>query len=284
MHSTRALLAFVLAPFAFGQALPQFEVASIKPSPPGADFQVKIGLHIDGAQVSCNFFSLADYVRIAYDLKQYQVIASDWMASERYDIKARLPEGGKPDQVRDMIKALLAERFHLKVHKESKEFPVYALEVDKGGAKLKESKAEEGAATTTDVTAAGGPQGVTINLGNGSYFTFADNKIEGGKLDMPRFAETLARFTDRPVVDMTDLKGHYDFELKVSDEDFNAMRIRSAISAGVVLPPQAMKLLEFSSGDSLHSALQAVGLRLAPRKAPLEVLVIDSADKMPTEN
>jgi uncharacterized protein (TIGR03435 family) len=183
-----------------------------------------------------------------------------------------------------MLQSLLAERFHVKVHKDSKEFPVYALVVDKGGSKLKESPVEEGEVKGADVTASGGPQGVTISLGNGSFFTFADNKLEGKKLDMPRFAETLARFTDRPVVDMTGLKGNYDFSLKVSEEDYNAMRIRSAITAGVVLPPQAMRLLELSSGDSLHSAMLALGLRLEARKAPLEVVVVDSADKTPTEN
>jgi uncharacterized protein (TIGR03435 family) len=283
MQLSRALFSLALAPAIFGQALPQFEVASIKPAPPGSDFKVDLGIHIDGAQVSCNFFSLADLIRTAYDLKQYQVITPDWMASERYNLKATIPEG-KQSQVRDMIKSLLAERFHLKVHKESKEFPVYTLEVAKGGPKLKESALEDADEKGANVTATGGPQGVSINLGHGSVFAFADNKLEATKLDMTRFAELLARFTDRPVVDRTDLKGNYDFVLKVTDEDYNAMRIRSAISAGVVLPPQAMRLLELSSGDSLHSALQAVGLRLEPRKAPLDVLVVDSADKVPTEN
>ena len=284
MTSARALVAFAFVPLTFGQALPQFEVASIKASTEGADYTVNVGVHIDGAQVNCTYLSLKDYVRIAYDVKEYQVEAPDWMASERFDIKARFPQGVQRGQFREMLKSLLAERFHLKVHKDSKDFPVYALVVDKGGLKMKESPVEQGEAKGADVTANGGPQGVNLSFGNGSFFSFADDKIEGKKLDMPRFAETLARFTDRPVVDMTGLKGNYDFSLKVSDEDYNAMRIRSAITAGVVLPPQAMRLLEFSSGDSLHSAMLALGLRMEPRKAPLEVLVVDSADKTPTEN
>jgi uncharacterized protein (TIGR03435 family) len=284
MTSVRPLAALAFAPLAFGQALPQFEVASIKASAEGAAYTVNIGVHIDGAQVTCTYLSLKDYVRMAYDVKEYQVVSPEWMASERFDIKARLPEGSKGGELRDMLKSLLADRFHMKVHKDSKDFPVYALVVDKAGPKLKESPVEEGDVKVANVTASGGPQGVTVSLGNGSFFTFADNKLEGKKLDMPRFAETMARFTDRPVVDMTGLKGNYDFELKLSDEDFNAMRIRSAITAGVILPPQAMKLLELSSGDSLHSALQSLGLKLEARKAPLEVLVVDSSDKMPTDN
>jgi uncharacterized protein (TIGR03435 family) len=281
---------FALAPLAFSQAPPQFEVASIKPSPPSAtDFHVDIGVHIDGAQVKCNSLSLKDYIRMAYDVKEYQVTGPEWIATERFDIVAKLPEGAKREQLRDMIKALLADRFHLKLHKESKEFPVYGLVVTKGGSKLKESKEDaDGAAIgiaagNANVNASGGPEGVNISLGGGSFFSFADNRIEAKKLDMPRFAETIARFTDRPVVDMTGLTGRYDFTIDVTTEDYNAMRVRSAISAGVVLPPQAMRALE-ASGDSLASGLQALGLKMEPRKAPLDVLVVDQADKVPTEN
>jgi uncharacterized protein (TIGR03435 family) len=155
--------------------------------------------------------------------------------------------------------------------------------------KMKESKEDPDApasgvaAGSANVSASGGPDGVNISLGNGSFFGFADNKIEAKKLDMPRFAETIARFTDRPVVDMSGLSGFYDFTIEVTTEDYNAMRVRSAISAGVVLPPQAMRALE-ASGDSLHSGLQALGLKLDPRKAPLDVWVVDQADKVPTEN
>jgi len=78
----------------------------------------------------------------------------------------------------------------------------------------------------------------------------------------------LARFADRPVVDMTELKGNYDFMLEFSPEDFRAMMIRSAIAAG----------------DSLFTALQTLGLKLEPRKAPLEVLVIDHIERALTEN
>ena len=291
MQPTRALLALAFAPLAFSQATPQFEVASIKPSAEGGINSVNMGVHIDGQQFSCSFFSLVDYIRMAYNVKQYQIVAPDWMASQRFDIKARIPAGvgSGREQLQEMVKALLIERFHLKVHKESKEFPVYALEIAKGGSKLKETPVEKGAeaaapTAATNVSASGGPQGVNVDMGNGAYFTFADNKIEAGKLDMKRFAEMMSRFTDKPVVDMTGLPGNYDFSLKMTDEDYRAMQIRAAISAGVPLPPQAMKLLEFSSGDSIATALQALGLKLESRKAPLETIVIDSADKIPTEN
>jgi uncharacterized protein (TIGR03435 family) len=97
-------------------------------------------------------------------------------------------------------------------------------------------------------------------------------------------ADSLARFVDRPTVDMTNLKGNYDFTLKFTPEDFRAIMIRSAIAAGVQLPAEAMRALEGVSGDSLFTALQTLGLKLEPRKAPLEVLVIDHTEKAPSEN
>jgi len=157
--------------------------------------------------------------------------------------------------------------------------------------KLKESpvdaepEAAPGApAANVNVTASGGARGVTINLGKGAYFAFADNKLEAKKLTMAAFSDTLARFMDKPVIDMTDLKGTYDITLNFTQEDYMAMLIRSAISAGVALPPQALKMLELSSGDSLASGLQLVGLKLDTRKAPLPVLVVDKIEKAPTAN
>jgi len=83
---------------------------------------------------------------------------------------------------------------------------------------------------------------------------------------------------------MTDLKGIYDFVLEFTPEDFRAMQIRAAIAAGVSLPPQALQLAESASGDSLFTSVEKLGLKLDSRKAPMEVLVIDHAEKTPTEN
>lgn len=276
----------------YGQsARPEFEVASIRPTDQTNPAQVSVGVHVDGAQVSITYFSLKDYIRSAYRIQDYQVQGPDWIATERFDIAAKLPAGATREQVPEMLQTLLEERFKLKSHRDQKEFPVYALLPGKGGFKLKESPAETPADASApakdpnvNITASGSARGVSLNLGGGSYFSFADNKLEVKKLDMPRFCATLARFVDRPVVDMTELKGNYDFTLNFTPEDYTAMLIRSAISAGVVLPPQALKALELSSGDSLASALQLVGLKLDARKAPLPVLVVDRIEKTPTAN
>ena len=94
-------------------------------------------------------------------------------------------------------------------------------------------------------------------------------------------ADVLARFADLPVVDMTDLKGSYDFTMEFSPEDFRAIMIRTAIAQGTVLSPEVMKLADASSSDTLFNAVERLGLKLEHRKAPVDVLIVDQALKMP---
>jgi uncharacterized protein (TIGR03435 family) len=285
-----AVAALVASAAAFAQTAPtrEFEVASIRPSAP---FNGRLNLHVqvDGAQVHCTYFSLKDLLTMAYRVKDYQVLGPAWLASERFDVAAKLPEESARQQIPEMTQALLADRFKMKVHRESKEFSVYGLVVAKSGLKIKESApypdtdAVDGKAPFS-VTASGGPQGTTVNLGRGSYFSVGNNRIEAKKLTMTAFADTLARFVDRPIVDMTELKGNYDFTVEFTPEDFRAMMIRGAITAGVPLPPEAMRLIEGGPGDGLFAAVQSLGLKLERRKAPLDVVVVDEASKTPTAN
>jgi uncharacterized protein (TIGR03435 family) len=89
---------------------------------------------------------------------------------------------------------------------------------------------------------------------------------------------------DRPIVNLTGLKGKYDLTLEVTQEDYQAMLIRVALSAGLVLPPQVLSLIDGNSAASLMDAVQQAGLKLDARKAPLDSLVIDQARKTPTDN
>ncbi len=280
-----------LALFGQAQTRPEFEVASIKPSASVGIDRVRVGLHIDGSQVSAAALSLDNLIGIAYRVKHYQIFGPDWMASERFDIAAKLPDGATEKEIPEMLQTLLEDRFQMKMHRESKELPVYALVIGKGGAKLQESPADSvlqnqngGSRDGINVAASGQPGGVSINYGNGSYFTFADDRLEGHKLSAAAMADVLARFTNRPVVNMTDLKGNYDFMLELSHEDFRAMMIRSAIGAGVALSPRAIQIADAASLDSLYSALEKLGLKLESRKAPVEVLVVDHAEKSPSDN
>jgi uncharacterized protein (TIGR03435 family) len=269
----------------------EFEVASVRPSDPilSAADASKIGLHIDGARVNLAKLSLNDCLSAAYKVKLYQISGPEWMASERFDVNAKLPAGSNGDQIPQMIQALLTDRFGMKFHWETKDFPVYALVVGKTGLKMKESApdppAEPGDSRKAfDVTTSASQTATTINYGNGMYITFGNNAIEGRKLPGFAMADMLARFVDRPVVDMTELKGNYDFKLEFAPEDFGAMMMRAAMAAGIALPPEALKLIDASNGDSLFNALETLGLKLDKRKAPIEVLVIDHMEKAPTDN
>ncbi len=283
---------FGQAPAAPTPARPaEFEVASIKTSaPPGTGAnRVLGGMHVDGAQVSWTFLSLNDYIDSAYRIRSYQISGPDWMASARFDINAKLPEGAARKDIAEMLQRLLEERFQLKTHRENKELAVYGLVVGKSGLKMQESAPDPAPETqngggSASVAAVSRPGGVTVNYGNGAYFTFADNRFEGKKLPASAMADVMARFTDRPVVDMTNLKGNFDFLLELTPEDFRAMGIRAAIAAGVTLPPQALQMAEAASGDSLINAVEKLGLKLESRKAPVDVLVIDHCEKAPTEN
>jgi uncharacterized protein (TIGR03435 family) len=269
-----------------GTVPPRFEVASIRPTADGPPEQGKAGLHIDGAQVRFSSLSLRDYVGIAYNLKIYQISGPAWIASAKFDINAKLPDGASASEVDKMLQSLLEERFHLTCHHETKDYPVYALVIGKGGSKLVESQPDLSPETTdtVNVAASGSRDGTTVNFGKGSYMSVAGNKLEARKLQVASFADVLARFLDRPVVDQTSLKGTYDFTVDIAPEDFTAMMVRSAIAAGVNLPPQAMRALDYGSGESLFGGVEKLGLKLDPRKAPLDFLVIDRLEKTPSEN
>jgi uncharacterized protein (TIGR03435 family) len=285
-------LGFVLLTSAalFGQAKssrPEFEVASIKRSPPQSPNQAAIGVHVDGAQLRCSYLTLKDYIRVAYRLRNSEITGPDWVSTERFDIAAKIPDGVAGGQVPEMLQSLLEERFELKTHRETRDFPVYGLVVAKGGLKLTAlppDPEDSQPNRATDVTASGGAGGVTVNYGKGSSFSLANNKFQIKKLSFAEFAASLSRFADRMVVDMTNTPGKYDFEVEMTPEDYRGMLIRSAINAGVTLPPQALQLLEGVSGESFFMALQTIGLKVESRKAPLEVLVVDKVTKAPTEN
>jgi len=277
-------LALVTALAAQAPAPVAFEVASIRPSAE-ITTQASVGVRISGSQVRIGSLSLKDYVAIAYRVRITQVAGPDWLGQERFDIAAKIPDGVPQDRVADMLQALLAERFQMKVHRESKEFPVFAIAVAKGGLKLQEAPASDDApSATVNTTAFGNAQGVSVDLGAGSFFSLAGNRIEGRRITMAALANMLNRFMDRTVIDGTGLTGRYDLALDLAPEDYTAMLIRSAINAGVVLPPQALRAMDAGAADPLSPGLAKYGLTLESRRAPLDVIVVDAASKAPTEN
>jgi len=266
----------------------EFEVASIRQSSQTVQAQTSAGVNVDGAMVRYSALDLKLYLGMAYRLKNYQIVAPDWMTSTRWDISAKLPEGSSSKQIPEMMQALLRDRFQMKMHRETREIPVFGLVIGKEGLKLKESPAgpaeNGGEPAAQSVNAAMGNGGTTVTYGNGAYFTLGNNRFEGKKLTVAFIAEAFSRFADRPVVDMLGLKGNYDFSMEFSPEDFRAMMIHAAIAAGAVFPPEVLKLLDASSGDTLFNAVEKLGLKLESRRAPIEMLMIDEAQKTPTDN
>src|SRR6516225_9002474 len=122
-----ALIALFASFLVFGQDSPahiEFEVASVRPAAEKTPGQ-NIGVHIDGAQVRCTSLSLKDYIGMAYRMKYYQISGPDWLATEKFDIAAKLPDGSSGERIPEMLRTLLAGRFELKLHRDQKEFPVY---------------------------------------------------------------------------------------------------------------------------------------------------------------
>jgi uncharacterized protein (TIGR03435 family) len=275
--------------FAQSTPAPQFEVASIRLSDPLDQGTVQVGLHVDGSQIRVARFTLRDYAGMAYRMKISQISGPDWISTQRFDIAGTIPKGVSTSQIPEMVQALLADRFQLKMHREKKEFPVYALLVGKGPLKAKEVPPDanddpDEPKGTVNVAAGGSAAGVSVNLGHGSSWSFVPNRFEAKKMTMAQIAAYLERFADRTIVDMTDLKGQYDFAFDVNPDDYRPMLIRSAIAAGAVLPPQALSLLDNSSPASLADAVAQTGLKLEARKAMLDVIVVDDAVKTPSAN
>jgi uncharacterized protein (TIGR03435 family) len=288
-----------------GQPL-AFEVASIKPSSPPDQAKVmsgqfRVGMSVDGARVDLRFMSLADLVRTAYKIKPHQLVMPDWMKGVamdgRWDIQATLPQGTNKDQVPEMLQALLAERFKLKVHKDNKEQPVYGLVVAKGGPKMKPAPAEEAPkedepktpSNAVSVRQEAGGMVVKTGEGGAMKMTMGPNMtmhMESEKVTMEKFADMVSGFVDKPVVDMTELKGNWQIALDLTMEDMRA----AAAKAGMAIPAMppagggAPGAASDPAGPGIFSSIQQLGLKLEQKKAPVDTIIVDSAEKKPTEN
>jgi uncharacterized protein (TIGR03435 family) len=264
-------------------------------------------LTVVGSRVDIRFMSLHTLMVTAYRIKPYQLSGPDWMRSQRFDIAAKIPDGVSKDRVPEMLQALLAERFKLSIHPDSKEQPVYALVVGKNGSKLRESTAEADAPVpeTPGSRPLYTPQGDARMLENGGFVVTGGAygpmrggrgpnggmKIEFLKLTMPGLAEVLAPHVDRPVVDMTNLKGGYYFASENQPPSGGGgSRGGGARKGG---PPEGGHVGGDGAdsgpppdpfGEALFTAIENAGLKLEARKAPVEMIVVDHLAKTPTEN
>jgi uncharacterized protein (TIGR03435 family) len=264
----------------------EFEVASVRPTPPSEQHGLSLGFRMDAAGMHIGSLTLRDIVAVAYRVKTYQVRGPDWTETDRFDINATLPPGAKADQIPEMLQALVTERFGLALHREKKEMPVYALVVGKPPLRLQELPPDPHAATTKDVvngTLTGGPAGVYRDFGNGSSYSFVGGKFEGKKLGMATLATELERYSDRPIVDLTELKGIYDVRFEAPAEDYQVLLRRAAVNFGMVIPAQIMRAID-NDTNPLPQAVEQLGLKLEPRRMPVDLLLIDQVRRTPIEN
>jgi uncharacterized protein (TIGR03435 family) len=234
-----------LAVVAGAQAPPAFEAASIKPTHyQGGPLRVTSRVDADGINFSNT--TLKACIQRAYGVKPYQVTGPDWIGTERYNIVAKASGPAPEAALLLMLQTLLADRFKLVFHRESKEMPVYALVGAKNGPKFKEAKGE------------GATQ---IGAGDGEGVLFE-------RAGMNALAGVLARSVDRPVLNDTGLNGLYDFKLTWTEDN----------------GPRRPDAAEPGDAPSIFTAVQEqLGLKLEARRAPVDILVIDRAGR-PSEN
>ena len=226
-----------------------FEVASVKRSDP------KVSPARPAAGDPRRIFnlktSLLGIVADAYGMKGFQITGPSWLDEEPYDIIAKAPDNAPVADIPLMMQALLAERFKLKAHRETKDLSVYALTVGKSGPKMRHASPD-------------GNTGIEFGAGPG---------IVVEKIGMARWAQVLSMYMDRPVVDLTDLQGDYAFELSVDVHALVQMKSGGSPNVSSVDRP-----------PSIFTAVEQLGLKLEFRKVPMEMLVIDTVEKTPTEN
>jgi uncharacterized protein (TIGR03435 family) len=276
--------------------LVRFEVASVKPSPPIPMAAVQagkahVGMRVDPSMVDIGYLSLQDLIRYAYRMQPHQpLIGPEWMATLHFDIAAKPPENALK-KVPEMVQALLADRFALETHHESREMAVYTLVVADQGLRLKKALAEE---DPPEPAPTGGDANQTPTNGRrrGIQFVHAPDgslHIHCEKMNLYNLASILTQFVDRPVVDGSNVEGDYQIDFAVSREEMANMSRRNG--AMVMMPP-GMAEMGHAGGDpnrvevttSLFTGLKSVGLRLRSQKAPVDVLVVDRLERTPTAN
>ncbi len=243
--------------------------------------------------------SMKNILMNAYDVKNFQISGPAWLDTERYDITATMRPDATKEQFRVMLQNLLAERFKMTVHRENKELPMYSLTVARNGPKMKEAAAAPApngdgeSAPPLPMQPKIGPDGFPIlpprPPGSPVIMIMMNGRarLMGQGNTMQELADRLTGLTSRPVTDATGLKGKYDFTLTFSPEGING-------PMGPLPPPPPLAGVNGAPGASapeteslpdIFAAVQSqLGLKLDPKKGPVEMIVIDHIEKTPTEN
>jgi uncharacterized protein (TIGR03435 family) len=266
-------------------ASPVFEVASVKPNKSGEGF-IRFGLQ-PGGRFTAQNVPARELIRFAYNVQPFQIEGGPgWLNSDRFDVTAKAegdfpPVGpGQSGPVQVMMQNLLTDRFKLKVHRASKEMPIYELRLARSDGRL----GKQIEPSTIDCAAqrgrgagpgGGGPGGPPAPPQPGErpqcgmFMGFAN--VGAGDVPMQQLAQLLSQRVQRIVVDKTGLTGRYSFNLEFTPDQ---MPPPGALPPGVQAPPIN------PDGPSIFTALQEqLGLKLESARAPVETLVIDSIEQ-----
>ncbi|MBV9504366.1 MAG: TIGR03435 family protein [Acidobacteriia bacterium] len=257
---------------------PAFEVASVKANKSGQGF---IAVRPSpGGRFTITNAPLRVLITLAYRLKDFQVSGGPgWISSDRFDITAKAEGNAKFEEMLPMLQTLLESRFQLKIHRDTKEVPVYALVVSKPG-KLHQSEGECPAATgPPPPPEPGKPPGLPC----GGIFMFP-GRFGGEKISISQLVDSLSRLSGRVVLDKTGLTGRYDVSLEYTP-DSAQLKPPPGGPPDAGPPPGLPPLPPIDpNGPSLFTALQEqLGLKLESQKGPVEMLVIDSVQQ-PSED
>jgi uncharacterized protein (TIGR03435 family) len=271
-----------ISAFAFAQeaAPKQFEVASIKPDH-SSDNRMGVALEPGGRFVATNV-PARFLIQFAYQLKDNQLSGlPGWADSDRYDIAAK-PESGagtKTEEVRVMMQSLLADRFQMTFHKETREMPIYALVVAKSGLKMQAAKGNADFGDDPKPRPEPGPgrgRGQGLGAGGGEGIRMSRGELNGANVKVAMIADQLSRIVGRSVTDETGLAGSYDFVLKYTPE--------GTAQPGRGPEPSEAAPPSDSQSPSIFAAVQEqLGLKLEPKKGPVDLYIIDRLEK-PSEN
>jgi uncharacterized protein (TIGR03435 family) len=272
------LLKHLLFTFPLLAQLPVFEVASVKsaPSRPGVRASMVGGPGTaDTEQIIFTNVTLMNVLLRAYDVKIYQVTGPAWLTSERYEIIAKVPPGTTKEQFNRMLQNLIAERFRLALHHESKELQGYELVVSRGGSKLKMSaesgpdRPEPTAPPKTDANGFPQLEGPGLVMMEGVKGRAVITYLKARSQPLSALVNVLSREFRMPILDKTGLEGKFDFKVEFAPQ-----------APGALTPDTT----DEDAPNLLTAVQQQLGLKLNPSKIPLDVLMIDRVEKVPTEN
>ncbi len=249
----------------------EFEVASIRPNKSGGNF-TRISVTQDGIRFENT--SLLMLLRLAYGLSNTLddkfLGLPPWAKTQRFDVEAKVSPADVDEfkkltitQRQPMMQALLADRFKVQAHRETKEESVYLLVIGKGGSKLRESRPAEDK---------GGKEA-------SGMMRRTRDQLEATSVPISQLVSALTQAAGRTVLDKTELKEKYDFTLHWTPDEEGGAMLKPADSG-----PPANETASASSGPSIFTAVQEqLGLKLDPGKGPVECLVIDHVEQ-PSEN